>query len=311
MNNNGLKAVLGLIVVLAVALIGYVLYERTPAKVVPTGDPGSSSTTVPNATTTSSLSEMEVIGALLEGWPSLYKDLKVVPANSAWYIYSAQFIGNNRLLVYFEDGHVAYLAVLGYANNNFTVVKVMPETMLSMSEWQNIVSAYGDPRGPISNYTIGIMRNGEYIQFDALTKVPENVIAWSKVKIALLAGGAKDGDGERLQGCDLVVFRDISVPATTMPLTAAMRELFVKRDPWPYTESANGNFITSQNLTFDRAVMEGSTAKIYIKGSYVLSGVCDDPRIEVQIRNTALQFPTVKNVEIYLNGSRFVIPSQR
>ena len=34
----------------------------------------------------------------------------------------------------------------------------------------------------------------------------------------------------------------------------------------------------------------------------MLGGVCDNPRVEGQIRKTAEQFSSVQNVEIYLNG---------
>ena len=132
-----------------------------------------------------------------------------------------------------------------------------------------------------------------------------------KVKIALLFDPAKDGDGERMQGCDIVALEERIVPASSMPLTAALKELFAKREPWPSTESANGSFISSQkNLFFDRAAIVNGVANVYLIGSYQMVGVCDHPRIEVQVRNTAMQFSTVKSVKIFLNGSPLVIPGE-
>lgn len=134
----------------------------------------------------------------------------------------------------------------------------------------------------------------------------------TKIKIALLSMPAKDSDLARVQGCDLVTMVEKNIAPTTMPLTASMNELFSRKDTWPYSESSSGNFISSQqNLFFDHATVENTVAKIYLKGSYSLAGVCDDPRIETQIRNTALQFSTVKSVQIFLNNQAFKIPSGR
>jgi len=72
------------------------------------------------------------------------------------------------------------------------------------------------------------------------------------------------------------------------------------------------NFVSSQsNLFFDKATIENGTAKIYLNGSVAYGGVCDDPRLETQIAETALQFDSIKNVEIYLNGVLYKTPSQK
>ena len=135
---------------------------------------------------------------------------------------------------------------------------------------------------------------------------------FDKVKIALLAGPAKDEDLKRLKGCDLVGLVDRDIPPTTSPLTASMKELFTKKEVWPYTETISGNFISSQkNLFFDRATVVDGTANIYLTGYSSLGGVCDDPRIETQINETAKQFSSVKSVKIFLNDKEFNILSQK
>jgi hypothetical protein len=43
-------------------------------------------------------------------------------------------------------------------------------------------------------------------------------------------------------------------------------------------------------------------ATIKLSGSLVLNGICDNPRVEAQIEQVALQFSTVKSVQVYLNN---------
>lgn len=124
----------------------------------------------------------------------------------------------------------------------------------------------------------------------------------SAISIALLDPAKERGTKER--GCDNVVLVSRQIPSTTAPLTAAMKELFAGTQP-----QVDGlyNFIanTRSTLLFDRAEVSDGTAKIYLTGRLSgLAGVCDNPRAAIQIEETALQFPTVEKVEIYLNGTK-------
>lgn len=127
------------------------------------------------------------------------------------------------------------------------------------------------------------------------------------VDVALLdypaSGGryAKESDGEQ-RGCDRVVLVDRSVSRTDAPLTAALNELFSLEQ-----RNVKGwqNFIaeTNETLSFERATIEDSTAHVYLAGELSgLAGVCDNPRAKIQIEETALNFPTVDSVALYLNG---------
>lgn len=135
--------------------------------------------------------------------------------------------------------------------------------------------------------------------------------ATSSVKIALLdTEGVSSG---RQRGCDRVVLVPYRVATTTAPLTAAMRTLFSLSTT---TVGSWYNFIdrTNETLRFDRATVVNGTAHIYLTGSLSgLAGVCDDPRAQIQIEETALQFPTVQRVQIFLNGATTtnLAPSQR
>ncbi|MCC7500875.1 hypothetical protein IT396_03725 [Candidatus Nomurabacteria bacterium] len=130
------------------------------------------------------------------------------------------------------------------------------------------------------------------------------------IKLALLDTAALGNGKER--GCDRVVMIDRKIAATSSVLNASMRELFAED-----REELSGafNFIarTNETLMFERATIEAGTAHIYLMGSLSgLAGVCDDPRAQIQIEETALQFSSIERVEIYLNGTKTnLTPSQQ
>lgn len=115
-----------------------------------------------------------------------------------------------------------------------------------------------------------------------------------------------DGVGQESDGptraCDRLVFVEETIQATTTPLTAALHTLFAYEDT-----SVGGwdNFIakTNDTLTFEEVTINNGVASVYLSGELSgLAGVCDNPRARIQIEETALQFSTVDEVEIYLNG---------
>ena len=78
------------------------------------------------------------------------------------------------------------------------------------------------------------------------------------------------------------------------------------------TDLVPGNFVAAQDLAFDHAVVEGKVARVYLKGTPSYAGVCDDPRVTVQIRETTLaNAPAVDTVEIFLNGEKYEVPSEK
>ncbi|HET8575416.1 MAG TPA: GerMN domain-containing protein [Candidatus Paceibacterota bacterium] len=131
-----------------------------------------------------------------------------------------------------------------------------------------------------------------------------------QIKIALLdTEGSTTG---KQRGCDRVVMVSQNISPTKAPLSAALSELFssdqTTLDGW-YNFMAK----TNQTLHFDHATVVNGTANVYLIGKLSgLAGVCDDPRAQIQIEETARQFPTVKNVQIYLNGKKTnLTPSEK
>jgi hypothetical protein len=62
------------------------------------------------------------------------------------------------------------------------------------------------------------------------------------------------------------------------------------------------NALYQSRLSVQRATVVRGRAAIFLRGRTALNGECDDPRFKGQLRSTALQFPTVHSVAIYING---------
>lgn len=178
------------------------------------------------------------------------------------------------------DGRQRVERVELHEGDVYTMALSYPEDELSDSMVERIISSF---------------------EVDARAEVDSLV-----VQVALLADPAGEGQNEEAsggpqRGCDRVVMVDRRVPRTGAPLTAALTELFSLERT---TVDGLRHFIgeTNETLAFDRATVQNGTASIYLTGELSgLGGVCDNPRARIQIEETALQFPTVDSVALYLN----------
>jgi hypothetical protein len=120
-----------------------------------------------------------------------------------------------------------------------------------------------------------------------------------EVKVFLVALDDKGRRGRKI-GCD-----DSLVPVTRMvareTLRAAVEELLSL--PREY-EGGLGNYWAGEDLRVQSATLSRGVATIRIKGTLPVAGVCDEPRIEEQIKATARQFRGVRGVRVFLNGRR-------
>jgi len=124
----------------------------------------------------------------------------------------------------------------------------------------------------------------------------------SQVKVALIAL-EDNGQSGKAVGCgDSVVLVDRQIAPTQAPLKAALQELFSIRQQF-LGESGLYSALYQSTLQVDSAVISGDKATIHLSGQLLLGGVCDDPRASAQITETALQFSSVKQVEVYINGT--------
>lgn len=166
-----------------------------------------------------------------------------------------------------------------------------------------------DSSGPVATTTPATSTNTGSTTTPA-TSVPATSTPLTRISLAMLDTAGTTAGKQR--GCDRVVMVPFTVGTTSAPLTAAMQRLFSLS-----TTSVDGlfNYIdrTNETLRFDRATIVNGTANIYLTGSLSgLAGVCDDPRAQIQIEETALQFASVERVQIYLNGAATSLtPSQQ
>ncbi len=121
------------------------------------------------------------------------------------------------------------------------------------------------------------------------------------VKVYLIAVGDNGVSGD-LIGCgDSAVAVNVEIAPTQGVLKAAIQSLLsIKtRD---YGQSGLYNALYQSSLQLDSVRIENGTATIYLSGSLLLGGECDNPRVEAQLTQTALQFATVRQVSIFINN---------
>jgi LysM repeat protein len=108
-------------------------------------------------------------------------------------------------------------------------------------------------------------------------------------------GGGNVGCGDQV----VAVRRD--VPRTAAPLTAALNLLLSQKSQY-YGESGLYNALYQSDLRLASITRNGGAWTVNLAGTLRLGGVCDNPRVQAQLEQTALQFPTVKSVRYFVNG---------
>ena len=87
--------------------------------------------------------------------------------------------------------------------------------------------------------------------------------------------------------------------ASTTLEEAALEELF--KGPTS-EEEARGYSTYCSGLEVKSFRLDGDSATVELTGTPVLSGVLAGPRLRAQINKTLLQFKTIKNVRLLING---------
>ncbi|MGJ3240125.1 MAG: GerMN domain-containing protein, partial [Anaerolineae bacterium] len=124
------------------------------------------------------------------------------------------------------------------------------------------------------------------------TLPPENLFTQTQIYLIALETGGSVGCG------DSTIPFTIDIEPTVAPLTAALNQLFsIGEQPFGYYNALGNLSLSVRGIDID----EGN-AEIDLVGSFSTAGVCDAPRIEAQIRQTALQYFTIDSVTILVNG---------
>lgn len=121
------------------------------------------------------------------------------------------------------------------------------------------------------------------------------------VKVYLVAVGDEGKTGKKIGCGDSLVATNRSVQPTSAPLKAAITEL-IETPQHPAGNPRLENFWKGRNLRVVSVSILNNTATIRLAGEVFVAGICDIPRIESQIEETAKQFPMVKRVKVFIGS---------
>lgn len=122
-----------------------------------------------------------------------------------------------------------------------------------------------------------------------------------EVKVYLVALDDNGRRGTKVGCNDSLVPVTRTVAADAEPLRAAVEELLTI--PREY-EGGLGNYWVGENLRVQSVTLRAGVATVRVRGNVYVAGLCDAPRIEGHIRETARQFPGVRSVRVFVNGRR-------
>ncbi len=122
-----------------------------------------------------------------------------------------------------------------------------------------------------------------------------------KVKAYVIATG-DNGKLGKLVGCgDSLVPIIVEIGPTKDLIRGGLDGLFSLKEKSP-EELGYYNSLSNSDLSVDKVIQTEKHGDVYLTGSIQLGGACDEPRLKEQITQTALQFPAMTTVTIYLNG---------
>jgi hypothetical protein len=105
-----------------------------------------------------------------------------------------------------------------------------------------------------------------------------------------------------LVGCgDSAVPVSVQIPPTQGVLKAALDTLLSVKSQY-YGESGLYNALYQSDLQVDSVTIKDGKAVVKLSGTLQMGGECDNPRVAAQLEETVLQFPTVKQASIFVNG---------
>jgi hypothetical protein len=131
--------------------------------------------------------------------------------------------------------------------------------------------------------------------------LPDATPGLQMVQIFLVAMEDNGRSGKKIGCDDSIVPVQVAIAPTRGVLRAALGELLSLKESY-YGQSGLYNALYQSDLKLDSVSIEHGEAIIHLSGTLMLGGVCDNPRVEAQLEETALQFSTVSKVSIFVNG---------
>lgn len=121
------------------------------------------------------------------------------------------------------------------------------------------------------------------------------------VKIFLIAVNDNGQSGTPVGCGDSAVPAQVVIPPTAGTLKAALNALLSNKDQF-YGQSGLYNALYRSNLQLESASINNGNASVYLTGALSMGGECDTPRVQAQLEQTILQFPSVTKAAIFVNG---------
>lgn len=121
------------------------------------------------------------------------------------------------------------------------------------------------------------------------------------IGIGLIALEDNGASGKAIGCNDSVVLVQEQVPYTVATLHAALSQLLSLEES-THAQSGLYNALANSSLSIDELEIEDGIATVELTGSLMLGGVCDSPRVAAQLEETVLQFATVQEAQIFING---------
>jgi hypothetical protein len=136
----------------------------------------------------------------------------------------------------------------------------------------------------------------------AATQVPATTapLTSKDVKMFMIAIGDNGVSGSKIGCGDSAVGVVITVPDAQAPLRGALEKLLANHTK-DYGQSGLYNALFRSDLQLKSVSITNAVADIRLTGALTLGGECDSPRVQAQLEQVALQFSTVKSVNIFIN----------
>jgi hypothetical protein len=139
------------------------------------------------------------------------------------------------------------------------------------------------------------------VQPTELNTAPEDTPAMQFVQVYLIAL-EDDGQTGIPVGCgDSAVPVQVQIRPTQGVLKAVLEALLAIKDQY-YGQSGLYNALYQADLQVDSVNITAGKATVYLSGSLTMGGECDNPRVQAQLEQTVLQFSTVTEADIFING---------
>ena len=133
------------------------------------------------------------------------------------------------------------------------------------------------------------------------TSLPTYVPVSHTVQVFLIAVGDNGLTGSAVGCGDSAVPVQVQTPPTSQVLQAALTSLLSIKDQF-YGQSGLYNALYQSDLQVESITIVAGKASVYLTGTLLMGGECDTPRVRAQLEQTILQFPTVTETDIFING---------